>query len=308
MPIKFRCQHCQQFLGISRSRAGAVVDCPQCGRDLRVPELDGRTRRMPDAGTATRTDSALMSALSELSVLDQSDDSPVALATPQTAAADRSVVAEASQQVEVSVEPLPVPDPVELDAAGESPVVDALPAVIPEYDGSTVASLAELATLHPHQSEVAVSDSLLDEMRSVSHPVGVSIASVIAGTLLLLMGLVTGWYFGRARDRADLTVPVARQPHGAAADVSGPPPAVAADTMIVSGRVQYPESSGQMVPDSGATIIVLPGQRNGSVRLNARSLQLPADHPDHRATLAALATYGGALTLADDRSILYEYE
>ena len=34
MPIKFHCPHCEQFLGISRGKAGALTDCPSCGRTL----------------------------------------------------------------------------------------------------------------------------------------------------------------------------------------------------------------------------------------------------------------------------------
>jgi DNA-directed RNA polymerase subunit RPC12/RpoP len=38
-PIKFRCFQCQKLLGVSRSKAGAVVSCPKCGAGLLVPEL-----------------------------------------------------------------------------------------------------------------------------------------------------------------------------------------------------------------------------------------------------------------------------
>ena len=50
MPIKFRCDHCRQFLGISRSKAGEIFDCPSCGRTIRVPELDGTIRPLPRPG------------------------------------------------------------------------------------------------------------------------------------------------------------------------------------------------------------------------------------------------------------------
>src|SRR5262245_57683335 len=49
MPIKFRCPHCEQFLGISRGKAGALTDCPSCGRTIRIPELDGSIRPLPGA-------------------------------------------------------------------------------------------------------------------------------------------------------------------------------------------------------------------------------------------------------------------
>ncbi|MFT5327274.1 MAG: hypothetical protein ACI8P0_005163 [Planctomycetaceae bacterium] len=69
MPIKFRCQHCRQFLGISRSKAGEVFDCPTCGWTLRVPDLDGTIRPLPDGGL-DMGDSKLAQALDELASID----------------------------------------------------------------------------------------------------------------------------------------------------------------------------------------------------------------------------------------------
>jgi hypothetical protein len=37
-PIKFRCFQCNQLLGVSRSKAGKVVNCPKCATGLIVPE------------------------------------------------------------------------------------------------------------------------------------------------------------------------------------------------------------------------------------------------------------------------------
>jgi hypothetical protein len=37
MPIRFRCQHCSQLLGIARRRAGAAVRCPTCLNEVLVP-------------------------------------------------------------------------------------------------------------------------------------------------------------------------------------------------------------------------------------------------------------------------------
>ena len=65
MPIKFRCQQCRQFLGISRAQAGEVVDCPTCGRTIRVPELDGTVKPLPKPGLKF-DDTRLKSALDEI--------------------------------------------------------------------------------------------------------------------------------------------------------------------------------------------------------------------------------------------------
>jgi len=37
MPIRFRCVYCDKLLGIGKRKAGAVVNCPQCGQPLIVP-------------------------------------------------------------------------------------------------------------------------------------------------------------------------------------------------------------------------------------------------------------------------------
>ncbi len=40
MPIRFRCPHCQQLLGIARRKAGTKVECPTCRTTLLVPGTD----------------------------------------------------------------------------------------------------------------------------------------------------------------------------------------------------------------------------------------------------------------------------
>jgi phage FluMu protein Com len=38
MPIRFRCQHCNQLMGIARRKAGMTVTCPTCRAQLVVPQ------------------------------------------------------------------------------------------------------------------------------------------------------------------------------------------------------------------------------------------------------------------------------
>jgi phage FluMu protein Com len=40
MPIRFRCEHCQQLLGIARRKAGTRVECPTCHALVLVPFSD----------------------------------------------------------------------------------------------------------------------------------------------------------------------------------------------------------------------------------------------------------------------------
>jgi phage FluMu protein Com len=37
MPIRFRCRHCNQLLGIARRKAGCEVECPRCKKHITVP-------------------------------------------------------------------------------------------------------------------------------------------------------------------------------------------------------------------------------------------------------------------------------
>lgn len=82
MPIKFRCQHCRQFLGISRAKAGEVFDCPTCGWTLRVPDLDGTIQPLPGPGL-DMGDSKLAKALDELASIEK----PVLETPPRSSSA-----------------------------------------------------------------------------------------------------------------------------------------------------------------------------------------------------------------------------
>jgi phage FluMu protein Com len=49
MPIRFRCKHCNQLLGIARRKIGMEVRCPECQKMILVPAQDA-----PDVDEATR--------------------------------------------------------------------------------------------------------------------------------------------------------------------------------------------------------------------------------------------------------------
>lgn len=94
MPIQFRCQHCRQLLGISRSKAGSIVDCPACGRSLRVPMMDGVAAKHEPVQHGS--DAGFRSALEELSSFPDASGSQaskstigVVVTTPQAARRDR---------------------------------------------------------------------------------------------------------------------------------------------------------------------------------------------------------------------------
>jgi phage FluMu protein Com len=49
MPIRFRCQYCNQLLGIARRKAGTKVECPTCHAQLQVPNTEAPTREQAAA-------------------------------------------------------------------------------------------------------------------------------------------------------------------------------------------------------------------------------------------------------------------
>lgn len=52
MPIRFRCVYCDKLLGIARRKAGAVVNCPQCGQPLIVPTPEPEPQKIAAAPPA----------------------------------------------------------------------------------------------------------------------------------------------------------------------------------------------------------------------------------------------------------------
>jgi phage FluMu protein Com len=49
MPIRFRCRHCNQLLGIARRKAGMMVRCPTCRGEVLVPAEEVKvTERVAD--------------------------------------------------------------------------------------------------------------------------------------------------------------------------------------------------------------------------------------------------------------------
>lgn len=47
MPIRFRCRHCNQLMGIARRKAGMTVACPTCHAQVVVPPSDSEAAADP---------------------------------------------------------------------------------------------------------------------------------------------------------------------------------------------------------------------------------------------------------------------
>jgi hypothetical protein len=301
MPIKFRCPHCQQFLGISRSKAGAVTDCPTCGRTIRVPDLDGKISPLPKP-KLDYADTGLARALSELANLGvagepQGDGSTRHSPQPEAIVlAPPPVVEAVSLPVPLPPEPMPHVDSA---APAALPVSQTKPGT--QSPDALWGPMEELAALRPASRREAAAAP-----RPASFPLLVGIACG-------LLGLGAGFLLGRMTgDSSETTNPPAVAPQavppvpapapaGQPAEEVSPPAQVlpASDRQrAIEGRVTYVNADGESRPDSGARILVLPATREGASKLAVDSFRTGASDADLRVAQASIRALGGDFVLA----------
>jgi phage FluMu protein Com len=76
MPVRFRCRHCNQLLGIARRKIGTEVSCPTCRNKVLVPAEDS-----PDVDQPARRNNPLFEG-SDLDALLQPGAVPELAAEP----------------------------------------------------------------------------------------------------------------------------------------------------------------------------------------------------------------------------------
>lgn len=278
MPIKFRCHHCRQFLGISRGMAEKVVDCPSCGRTIRVPDLDGRVAPLPQP-KLDLADSSLRDALDRLASIGS---------VPGLVLADSESPSDESHEVSddtfapVALEaPKPVPVPA---AAASKPVVaepispDAGAAPRADYgQGDPLASLARSDPKLPATGSAAagVSPTMMILVAAGIGLVG-AVAGVAAARLLFPAG-------GAANVAAG--DPDAKPSPGDDSEV------LPAGTAI-AGRITYRTEAGDKA-DAGARILALPDERTGTAKIGIEGLRPGDSKTDFRVARAAINALGG---------------
>ncbi|HEV3262948.1 MAG TPA: hypothetical protein VG013_39295 [Gemmataceae bacterium] len=104
MPIRFRCAYCNQLMGIARRKAGQVVQCPKCARQVVVPSTDIAAEPEPSAPAPANEP------LFERSDFDALFN-PQAASAPAPAKAFDFVSPPAPPFVPPAPPPLPVPGP-----------------------------------------------------------------------------------------------------------------------------------------------------------------------------------------------------
>lgn len=296
MAIRFRCSHCNQLLGIAESRAGASVDCPGCGRTIRVPS--SKRRPTPGAADSAGRDPKLNEALSELSSLGADLDdglSPTSL-QPQVIPT-RPVSASATVRT----------PPAQRDsrAAGSS---DQKPSAIAP-DAPTSRSPDTPGT------GAAADNDWRGDLESLATPSGASAADAPVAPVdrrrlaviacgALLTGLAAGVLIGLSLSGQETAVgttgeespPPAADPLAAPpAEPPLPPPAEG----VIVGRVTWSDAGRNAAPDEDSLILLLPAQRTGRWKLDSRTIRSPADPDDQAAALAALRLLGVTVAQAD---------
>lgn len=314
MPIKFRCQHCRQFLGISRERAGDIFDCPTCGRTLRVPEIDGTVRPLPKV-KLNLADSELRKALEELADLSANQSAGDAIEFDAVDDAGRSTQPKPDLKPEIiPVEPQAAPKPIELppvvpvirdhqEAPGRKTQESAQvwKAVVELAEGDSSESLVAQAEPDRHDSANSIKPKAASISRSASGKtveLGPSFWFAIFGMSAAVF--TAGFWTGRLTVSPQQSVaekqtekPVSE--HATKAEIQ--PKSTAAS---IKGRITFRLDAGNTKPDHGARVIALPVDWTGKTKLQAIGFRGADSEDDLRIARASLQAMGGDLALTNE--------
>ncbi len=288
MPIKFRCRHCRQFLGISRAQAGEITNCPQCGKAIRVPGLDGSVAPIPTPKLNYK-DAQLADALSELSQLEPRDE------LQQTREETFAPHAAHSKDVASLRSPVDVPAPVATIIA--APIASRA-AIVDTAQGTSV----QEAT-HDALRSLAETASAPEPLTLPPRPLGQfwKWAVPVAGVLALF---AAGWFLRGGVHSNSISSPAEEESTAAMSGADIAPtvaqPAVDDHPPALTGRITYISDTGDTRPDSGAVVLLLPRPRTGQIKLDVVGFLTGADNIDAEAAAAALHVLGGDVTTADD--------
>ncbi|HVJ87351.1 MAG TPA: hypothetical protein VM452_16960 [Caulifigura sp.] len=274
MPIKFRCTHCNQFLGISRAQSRGIVDCPSCGRSIRVPNLDGTVEPLPKPAIDLK-DHALADALEQLASLEQG----VAEAPPTAAVAKVAppVVVVAEPIVAAPIEPLIAAEtdiPVAGDPSPRQPWIE------------VEEELSRLASPAPAERTVAGTRSLARR------------DFIVAALTTSVIAPLTWWLASRSRETTPKLADENLPPVNAAA--AAPAPA-AESAPALTGRITYVTADGESRPDAGARVLLFPENRQGSTLLSVEGFRANAAAADLQLARDSMKLYGGAFVTADEQ-------
>lgn len=180
-PIKFRCYRCNKPLGAPARKAGAVVNCPQCGSELRIPVPESTPAEPgpplpPDLATLRPEDIRVEPEFANI-VITPASPRP----GPKPPDSAPTVEPEEAPSTDVAVEPEP-PAPAETITIGTGDEV-----VIPPIQFEPP-SLAARESSSRAASEVVLSPAVV---------LAWSLLVLLAVPLAFLAGLLTGHFLWR---------------------------------------------------------------------------------------------------------------
>ncbi len=307
MPIKFRCDHCRQFLGISHNKAGMLVDCPTCGRTIRVPDPEGKVQPMPELKLNFK-DSKLATALEELASLGRDD---AALAEPEMVVelSDKQTPPKTpSEAAALPIAPPPAPVPIRVE-----PVQAPKPIPIEVHDSrkpAPVASMQELSALAnlPTARDPAIEQPVVDLEMPLGRAADRHIAVKRAGTSRIVIAVLIGFIVGFGAGRWDRAAVKDSNGPGEKALVSKDAPVAStagnSKSLAVRGRITFQSDSGERRPDRGSRVLLLPEKRSGTTKLPITGFRATdADtltDTDSKLAAASLQALGGDVATVDD--------
>ena len=304
MPIKFRCQHCRQFLGISHKKSGLLVDCPTCGRTIRVPDEQGHVAPVPEA--KLQHDSKLANALEELAALGVagSYEPDVAVAVIDN---ESKTPKPPTERKPPPVVPPPAPIPMSVDAP-----LPAKPIPFEMHDPhkpAPVATMQELATLANQSAKPR--DPFGDLPQVERDPAangngrrgkGVSIPWVITASVLSMwIGFVFGsWRRNPAPQNVVQADPKKGDPKLNGQPVAANPGDPFGNAPSVRGRITFQTGAGERRPDRGARVLFMPEQRIGTAKLDVVGFRSADSDDNGKVASAGLRAAGGDVAIVDD--------
>lgn len=317
MPIQFRCQYCQQLLGISRSRAGSMVDCPACGRSLRVPAEDGTPAKVTNS-RKVQADTRLLNALAELSGLGELSTAPEPTppsTTPQPRSpkltlappvSPRPTHSSADQMRLVPLKPGTSDAFEELAGIPADDVPDdALELAEPELLDEPTAQETRDSTSPPSSTKPDSLQQALQELTSLP-PVNASIPPVvpvrrqsvlslwmipiITGAVAFVAGYQTATFraVGSTATQKPATPDNASAAESPAPAKDAPAPVIVAEPGSLRGTVKYRNAAGEFVPDDDALVLLVPSKNSTQLKLDGRPLREDSQSVARRSIEAAL--------------------
>ena len=284
-----------------------LVDCPTCGRTIRVPDPEGKVQPLPELKLNFK-DSKLATALEELASLGRDD---AALAEPEMVVelSDKPPPPKSpSEAAALPIAPPPAPVPIRVE-----PVQAPKPIPIEVHDSrkpAPVASMQELSALAnlPTTRDPVTEQPVVD----VEMPFGRQAAGHIpfkrAGTSRIVIAVLIGFIVGFGVGRWDRTAvknsdgPGGKPLVGKNAAVD--PSAGNSKSVAVRGRITYQTESGERRPDRGSRVLLLPEKRVGTTKLPVTGFRATdADtltDADSKLAAASLHALGGDVATVDD--------